>query len=95
MFAICSNTNSPRSLPHFVAPDAEGYAFRGYCVQLFVNPEDTWLGSNRYGTFVTASFVERIFVGFDLIRAFPAPHLPNNVYFMGTHDILIFRRADF
>jgi hypothetical protein len=28
MFVICSNTNPPRRLQHFVVPDAEGYAFR-------------------------------------------------------------------
>jgi hypothetical protein len=30
MFVICSITDMPRQLQHFVAPDAEGYAFAGY-----------------------------------------------------------------
>ena len=29
MFVICSITDMPRQLQHFVAPDAEGYALSG------------------------------------------------------------------
>jgi SAM-dependent methyltransferase len=67
-------------------------AERGYYTHLFANPEDTWLGSNEYGAWVTPDFMRRIFVGFDLMGAFPgASYAHANL--MVHHDVLIFRRA--
>jgi SAM-dependent methyltransferase len=68
-------------------------AERGYYVHLHGDPEDTWLGSSNYATFVTPDFMRRIFGGFDLIRASPGiSHGPTH-HFMRYQDVLIFRRA--
>lgn len=56
------------------------------------NSEDTWLGSNKYATFATPDFMERIFAGFDMIGAFPGvSHGPT--HFASYQDTLIFQRA--
>jgi SAM-dependent methyltransferase len=66
-------------------------AEQGFYVHLHGSPEDTWLGSNQYATFVTSDFMSRIFVGFHLMRAFPGlSHGPTDL--AAHQDVLIFRR---
>jgi SAM-dependent methyltransferase len=73
-------------------PGTQLHAERGYYIHLHGTPEDTWEGSNNYATFATPEFMRRIFVGFDLLKAYPGiSHGPN--HFAAYQDILICRRS--
>jgi SAM-dependent methyltransferase len=67
-------------------------AEKGYHVELLGSPEDTWEGSNNYGTFVSPDFLRRLFIGFELVRIFPGISFGYN-HFSGHQDISIFRRS--
>jgi SAM-dependent methyltransferase len=68
-------------------------AERGYAVELYGSAEETWKGSNRYGAFVSADFVRRLFIGFEVVRVFPGVLRGYN-NFSGYQDVAIFRRSD-
>jgi SAM-dependent methyltransferase len=66
-------------------------AEHGYYLHLHRAPQDTWEGSNDYATFASPQFMERIFAGFELVRAFPGvSHGPT--HFASYQDVMIFRR---
>lgn len=65
---------------------------KGWYVQIQVDPRETFLGSNHYATFATPGFMERIFVGFDLLLRHDG-ETDGPTHFGSHQDILVFRRT--
>ena len=79
-----------RELASFAPEGCQWLAERGYYVHKHVHPDQTFLGSNDYATYMTSEFVRSLFKGFQLLRIYPGASGPHS--FAANHDVAIFRR---
>lgn len=77
-------------LASFAPEGCQSLAERGYYVHKHLPPDQTFLGSNDYATYMTSEFVRSLFKGFQLLRIYPGACGPNS--FAANQDVAIFRR---